>query len=286
MIYTISPDMVEHEMSFYEAAPIIVKHGYFDGYFSWVIERDTVKGIEATKEVFKKYNLKPTGFVLPGSSAIYDGTDEESEKLFSELEPLISVASEVGYTYVFNWIIPRSNERTYKENYKIHVERLRRICNLLKKYGLKDAIEFIGPYSFVKIFEYPFIHTAEEALKLCEDIGTGNVGITLDCYHWYTSGALDDDYMKTFTSGKQIVQTHINDGIAGLARDEQQDQVRELPGATGIINLDNFFKCLKNLDYDGPVIIEPFNKRLANLTFEETLDELMESFEKVLPKIK
>ena len=200
------------------------------------------------------------------------------------LEPLVAAAAEVGYTYAFNWIIPGSNERTYEENYQVHVDRFRRICNILKKYSLKDAIEFIGPYSFAKTFKYPFIRTAAEALKLCDDIGTGNVGLTLDCFHWYTSGVSDDEYIKVFTNKDQIVQVHINDGVAGLERDEQADQIRELPGATGIVNIDNFFGCLTQLGYEGPVVIEPFYKKLAELSLEETLDELKNSFEKVFPK--
>jgi sugar phosphate isomerase/epimerase len=132
----------------------------------------------------------------------------------------------------------------------------------------------VGPYSCVKTFKYPFIRTAPETLKLCNDIGTGNASLTLDCFHWYTSGASDEGYLEVFTDKNQIIQTHINDGIAGLARDNQADQIREMPSVTGVINIEKFFDCLNTFGYEGPVIIEPFCKRLAALTFEETLDKL------------
>ena len=96
-------------------------------------------------------------------------------------------------------------------------------------------------------------------LALGREIGP-NVGLLLDCWHWYTShGTLDD--LKRLTA-EQVVYVHVNDAPAGIPVDEQQDMVRALPGETGVIDIVGFLQTLRAIGYDGPVTPEPFKKEL------------------------
>ncbi|MFO7902355.1 MAG: hypothetical protein R6U98_06835, partial [Pirellulaceae bacterium] len=54
----------------------------------------------------------------------------------------------------------------------------------------------------------------------------------------------------------------------GLARDEQMDLQRELPAATGVIDIQTFLQALIEIGYDGPVRAEPFNKELNAMESE------------------
>jgi sugar phosphate isomerase/epimerase len=53
--------------------------------------------------------------------------------------------------------------------------------------------------------------------------------------------------------------------------EEQIDSVRELPMATGVIDLKAFLGALVEIGYDGPVRAEPFNKALREMPDDEAL---------------
>jgi sugar phosphate isomerase/epimerase len=61
------------------------------------------------------------------------------------------------------------------------------------------------------------------------------------------------------------VVVHVNDAPAGIARDDQIDTVRTLPMETGIIDLVGFMRALQEVGYDGPVMPEPFSRRINDL---------------------
>ena len=81
---------------------------------------------------------------------------------------------------------------------------------------------------------------------------------------------------------RKIVVVHINDAVSGRGRDEQFDLERELPCATGVIDSAAFVRCIKKLKYDGPVIVEPFNKELNRLQPEEIAQRVIESARRML----
>src|SRR5205085_3386577 len=79
--------------------------------------------------------------------------------------------------------------------------------------------------------KYAFIHTIAGALELGERIGTGNTGLLLDCWHWYTSHSTREDLARLRT--EQVVYVHVNDAPPGRDIDEQIDNQRLPPGPSG-----------------------------------------------------
>jgi sugar phosphate isomerase/epimerase len=105
-----------------------------------------------------------------------------------------------------------------------------------------------------------------ETKELIAEIGTGNVGFVLDSWHWWTAGDTIED-LRTLKN-EQIVSVDLNDAPAGIPKEQQIDGRRELPRATGVIDLAGFLKALQEVGYDGPVRPEPFNKSLNDLENE------------------
>ena len=62
-----------------------------------------------------------------------------------------------------------------------------------------------------------------------------------------------------------IVSVDLNDAPKGVPQEQQKDNERELPTATGIIDVGVFLSALHKLGYDGPVRCEPFNAALNKL---------------------
>ncbi len=112
-------------------------------------------------------------------------------------------------------------------------------------------------------------------LKLCEAIGTGNVGLLFDAFHWYTSGGTRDDIHRL--SDALVVDVHINDAAEGRCPDEQIDNERRLPGESGVIDLATFLTGLKDIGYTGPVTPEPFSAKLRSMTPEQAINTTAEA---------
>jgi sugar phosphate isomerase/epimerase len=97
------------------------------------------------------------------------------------------------------------------------------------------------------------------------------VGLVLDSWHWYTAG--EDEAELLSLSSRDVVACDLNDAPAGIVVDEQRDSVRELPCATGVIDLKTFLGTLLKIGYDGPVRAEPFRADLRKLPNEEAVAE-------------
>ncbi|HID07463.1 MAG TPA: sugar phosphate isomerase/epimerase, partial [Armatimonadetes bacterium] len=182
------------------------------------------------RSLYEQYGLRPGGWALP---VHWNAPEEAYKRGLSELPSLARLASEVGCNRTFTWVPSFSDERSYDENFEWHVRRFRPIAQILNEHGCRLGLEFLGPKTLRNGHKYEFIHTLDEMLKLCDAIGTGNVGLLLDSWHWYTSHGTLDEIRKL--RGDQVVYVHVNDAPAGIPIDEQVDNVRCLPGETGVI---------------------------------------------------
>jgi sugar phosphate isomerase/epimerase len=116
-------------------------------------------------------------------------------------------------------------------------------------------------------------------LALGAAIGTGNVGLLLDVWHCYTAHVTLDDLKQL--SKEDVVYVHINDAPAGIDTDDQIDNVRALPGETGVIPLPEIVGILNDIGYDGPVTPEPFSKKLNEMAPEEAACTISKMLDKI-----
>ena len=214
-----------------------------------LVEKDGAGAVQAR---FEDAGLVPAGFGLPVE---WRGAQEAWEAGLNNLPRLAEAAAAVGARRTMTWVMPCSNDREFDENWDFHVTRFTPAAKILGDHGISLGLEFIGPKTLRDTQQFPFIHTMGEMLALGRQIGP-NVGLLLDSYHWYTShGTLDE---LAALSPEQVVVVHVNDAPAGVPVDEQQDGVRDLPGATGVIDIAGFLRSLLAIGYDGPVTPEPF----------------------------
>ncbi len=185
------------------------------------------------------------------------------------LPSLAKALRQAGGTRMSTWLSPSHDELTYTANFQQHATRLREVAKVLADQGVRFGLEYVGPKTLWSSKRYPFIHSMAELKDLLAAIGQENVGFVLDSWHWFTAGETREDLL-TLTN-KDVVACDLNDAPAGVPLDQQIDSRRELPAATGVIDLKVFLGALVEIGYDGPVRAEPFNKRLNDMNDEDAI---------------
>jgi sugar phosphate isomerase/epimerase len=221
--------------------------------------------LDYVRDLFSSADILPGHWGLP---VAWNKEDVWQEDL-KALPELAALGRDLGSTRTATWCPPGSDTRDYDENFTWHADRFRAIAEVLKEYGCRLGLEFIGPKTSRVRSKYPFLYTLEEMMSLAEAIGTGNVGLLLDAWHLYTSGGSVADLDKI--TAEDVVVVHVNDAPEGVDREEQIDNVRRLPMETGVIDLPGFMRKLAAMDYDGPVMPEPFSARVNAIAEDDPL---------------
>ena len=176
-----------------------------------------------------------------------------------------------GVTRMNTWIMPTHETLPYIDNFKRHARRLKQVVNILGHHGITFGMEYVGPKTLMARDRYPFIHSMRETKQLIEAIDEKNVGFVLDSFHWFCAQETKADLLTLDKS--DIVTVDLNDAVAGRNVYEQLDWERELPGSSGVIDLESFVDALRTIGYDGPVRAEPFNQELRDMEDKAAVDK-------------
>ena len=217
-------------------------------------------------------DLKAKGLTwgAAGLPVDFRGEDGAFRAGMAELPAFAAALKRAGASRVGTWINPAHDRLTYVANFRRHASRLREVAGVLGDHGVRFGLEYVGPKTAWASRRHPFIHTLAETRDLIAEIGRDDVGVVLDSWHWYTAGETADD-LRGLTNG-DVVACDLNDAPASVPVDQQRDGVRELPCATGVIDLRAFMKALAAMGYDGPVRAEPFNATLRTLPADAALE--------------
>lgn len=221
-------------------------------------------GTDAIKAKMSEAGLQFGGWPLPVE---WRKTEEQFFSDLAKLPAQAKLAADIGctrcYTFVFGW----SDEKTRKEQFDFLVYRFRLIAEVLRGYGCSLGLEFIGPLTQRKNARYGCVYTMDAMLAIACAIGTGNVGLLLDCWHWYTALSTVTDLRQLVAD--EVVYIHVNDAPKGIDVLEQIDTQRALPGETDVIDIKGFLGAMKEIGYEGPVTPEPFSEKINTMQDKE-----------------
>jgi sugar phosphate isomerase/epimerase len=204
-----------------------------------------------------------------GLSVDFRGGQASFEKGLTNLADEAAALRRAGASRIGTWISPAHKNLTYLANFKQHAARLREVGKVLGDHGVRLGLEYVGPKTSWTAMRYPFIHTMAEMRELIAAIDQPNIGLVLDSWHWYTAHETEADLLAL--KGSDVICCDLNDAPAGIATDLQKDLVRELPCATGVIDLKTFLSALAKIGYDGPIRAEPFKAELRRMPAEEAV---------------
>jgi sugar phosphate isomerase/epimerase len=253
------------DASFADSVRLAVKHG-FKGvdpdldFLSKLSEDELAR----TLDDLKSKNLKLGDAGLPVEFRKDEATFNEDLK---KLPGAARTLERAGVKRVSTWILSFDNDLTYLQNFRQHAYRLRECARVLADHGQKLGLEYVGPRTSWRSMRHPFIHTLSETKELMVAIGTDNLGIQLDSFHWFNAeeNAADIETLRN----RDVVTVDLNDAPKGVDRDHLLDGSRELPAATGVIPVKHFLGALAAIGYDGPIHAEPFNQALRAMAIDD-----------------
>ena len=232
--------------------------------------------LDSLRSLYDRHHLRPGGMGLP----VQFRKDEEAfQRDLAALPRLAEAARAMGCDRCATWILPASDELSFEENFELHRRRLKACAEILAAHDCRLGLEFVGPRTSRVGRKHEFVYDMKGMLALAEAIGTGNVGLLLDCWHWYcTEGTVAE---IAALRAAQVVHVHVNDAPAGVSLDDQVDSQRAMPGETGVIDIAGFLGALDKIGYDGPVMAEPFSQRIRELGPEEAVRATAESLDTI-----
>ena len=232
-------------------------------------------------KLLKRHNLLPGAFAF--SAAFHASyTDPEFERSLAGFEQDLALGVEAGFKCSVGYVQPSSDTFRYYDHFALLRGRLKRVSELLEKYNVRLGLEFIGPTTMRQSRKFDFIHTLDGLRALIAAAEAQKfVGFKLDAMHWYTSGAGILDIEKL--SPEEIVYVEINDGLKGdYDRFTLPEFDRELPGATGTIDVAGMLRTIDALGFDGPVVVEPWNAQLRSMDPADAIGKVKKALDRCL----
>jgi len=191
--------------------------------------------------------VKSLGFNTCTSTVLLNDTDITSDNPdiraqgVSYLKRCVKATSEIGATnfsgVIYSKHIRQLDGRPTEKEYTWSADSLREVADYAKELGVVIGLEPVNRY------ETFLVNTCEQALMLKDMIDRDNIKIHLDTYHMNIEEK--SFYEATKLAGDNLIHYHLCENDRGI------------PG-TGLVDWDDIFKALAEINYKGYAALESF----------------------------
>lgn len=232
------------------------------------LEDPSLVDVGVVKKALETYNIKPVicGAFGPSRDLTHEDTAVH-KNCFSYIESCLDFCAELNsgffagpmYSAVGKARLISPDQR--KAEWELAVKNVRTVCNMASERGLQIGLEPLNR------FESDLVNTAEDVIRLIEDINHPAARIMLDGFHMNIE---ERDAEKAITNaGDKLIHFQVSENYRGT------------PG-TGQASWDAYKKGLEAINYKGTVSIESFtteNRELAGaVCFWHPMAESQDSF--------
>ncbi len=218
------------------------------------------EGAEQTKDFLAGKALKPA---VVGCPVNFREDDVKFRETLKGLPEAAKFSSEIGCPRMTTWVMP-SFDVPKAEMWALLRSRFGEIAKVLRDYGVRFGLEYIGPLHLRTRNPHLFACTLREMLSLAREAGP-NMGVLLDAWHWHHAG---DTLADIESAGKDaIVHVQVADAPP-LPPEDIRDNERLFAGE-GVIGLKAFFATLRKIGYADGVSPEVFGRGIKEMPLEE-----------------
>ena len=203
-------------------------------------------------------------------------TEDDYAKIRARCKQLSELSAQIGNPCVVVVPSPTPDRNiAWEEVVAVYVRVLRDLAGIAAPYGVNLSFEFLG-------FGWCTVRTPRAAREIVQKTDRANVGMTVDCAHFYGGGGVMSELDEL--DPMHIFAFHLDD-LEDTPKEAISDATRLLPGR-GVIPLNEICTRMKANGYDGVCSIELFRPEywrwdpfeLARQSREEALKVLSPHF--------
>ena len=169
------------------------------------------------------------------------------------LDDALSVARDLGSPYlcgVISAALGKYERMPTALGWEHSAGELRKLAERAAASDITLGIEVVNRY------DSNLVNTAEQALRMIDDIGAPNVMVHLDTYQMNIE---EENYRKpVLAAGDRLGYVHISESHRGYL-------------GTGTVDFDTFFATLGEIGYTGPIVFESFSSKVVSPALSHTL---------------
>jgi D-psicose/D-tagatose/L-ribulose 3-epimerase len=208
-----------------------------------------------TKKILDEYQVKSSCSLGLTFDADLNNEDENvvgrgEARLFQALDLVRKLEGEYLGGVIFSALGKYLNPPTAKARANV-VAALKRLAKQAKKDGITLGLEVVNRY------ESNLLNTGRSALDLINEIGESNVVVHLDTYH------MNIEEMNMFDP---VIEVQEKLGYVHIGANH-----RGFLDQKGMIDFDNFFKALAQVNYQGVITFESFSSAIVSKDLSNTL---------------
>lgn len=228
------------------------------------------------KSFFDNHRIKPHAF-----NALFDVnfTDDSSWKIIMDDFMLACKTGEkIGshHIVVVPTITKAPNTHSKKEVFEDSIKSLIKLFDIGRDYGMKLAFEPVGnPGSCVR--------TIQQAWDIVKTINQDDIGLTFDAFNLYLYNKLNNFEDMKMVDLNKIFVVHLDDSD-DLPLEVLDHCHRCFPGE-GVIDLNNYIRTLKDINYDGMISIETFRPEYWKKDAEWVIKKGYETTKKLIESV-
>lgn len=189
-----------------------------------------------------------TSTVLMENTDITSANEDTRRNGVRYLKDCVKATAEIGATnfsgVIYSQHIRQLDNRPSEKEYMWAAQCLREVADYAKEMGVIIGLEPVNRY------ETFLVNTCEQALMLKKMIDRDNIKIHLDTYHMNIEEK--SFYDATILAGDNLMHYHLCENDRGI------------PG-TGLVNWDDIFKALAEINYTGYAALESFVECTDNM---------------------
>lgn len=215
------------------------------------VENPDLINAQAVKEALDTHGLSPTICMVFGDDKDLTSAEESLHlNAFQHAQKCFELASDLGAKFVAGPLYAAvgkarlASKEQRKREWDLAVKNLGTLSGIAKKYDLDIALEPLNR------FESDLINTAEEAVRLLDEINQTNMKIALDGFHMTIE---EQDIRKAIRiAGDRLIHIQVSENHRGI------------PGS-GLTPWNEFVLGLGDVNYSGAIVIESFTPEVPEL---------------------
>lgn len=210
--------------------------------------------VELTKSLAAEYNV-----AVSASLGLTDEVNISSEDAAivrrgeEHLTAVLRVLHELGSSHLCGVIYGpmKKHQRPATEaELRNGQDALRRLAAYADTLGIRLGLEIVNRY------ETNILNTATQGLSYVDEIGADNLGIHLDTYHMNIEES--GMFAPVLDAARRLAYVHIGESHRGYL-------------GTGSVDFAAFFRALRYVNYDGPIVFESFSSAVVDPQLTATL---------------